>query len=64
MAEVAEVATVKGACGHEWEITREQVIAGTWQTCPTCELERLVCELERLAAAERERLALVRDDPK
>ena len=45
-----EVLTVRGPCGHSWTATRGQVIAGTWQTCPTC-------ELERLAAAERERAA-------
>ena len=45
-----EVLTVRGPCGHSWTATRGQVIAGTWNTCP-------ICELERLAAAERERAA-------
>lgn len=24
-------------CGHEYEATRQQVLAGTWRRCPVCQ---------------------------
>lgn len=27
-------------CGHEREIDRKQILAGTWRSCPDCTVKR------------------------
>ena len=30
------VVKVTGACGHTWEATHAELLAGTWDVCPMC----------------------------